>query len=291
MKIAIVGPAFPLRGGIADFNEAFANALQLEGHDVVIYSFYFQYPGILFPGSSQTSTGNKPEQIRIEPTLSSINPISWFKTAKKITNEKPDLVIIRYWLPFMAPSLGTLAGNLRKKNIKVIAITDNVIPHESRAGDNMLTKYFINKCDGFITLSRSVLKDLEKFTTNKHKVFLPHPLYNIFGESISKEQARKELGLSRDEKIILFFGLIRKYKGLIMLLDAMSDKRIRDRKIKLLVAGEFYEDKNLYLQKIKSNDLTEAVILRTNFIDKINVKNYFCSLKIVPTIIEKETQD
>jgi D-inositol-3-phosphate glycosyltransferase len=281
LKVVLVGPAFPLRGGIADFNEAFANALQQEGHDVSIYSFYYQYPGILFPGTSQTSPGNKPENLRINSSLSSINPLSWYKTAKAIAAEKPDVVIIRYWLPFIAPSLGTVAKKLRKKNIKVIAITDNVIPHENRPGDKMLTKYFIKQCDAFIVMSRSVLNDLGKFTDSKNKIFLPHPVYNIFGERISKDEARKVLGLSSTDKIILFFGLIREYKGLGLLLDAMSDQRIRERKIKLLVAGEFYGDKSPYLEKIKSDDLTETVFLHSNFIDKKFVKNYFCAADLV----------
>jgi glycosyltransferase involved in cell wall biosynthesis len=281
LKVVIIGPAFPLRGGIADFNEALAAGLMQEGMDVAMYSFYYQYPGILFPGKSQTSSGKQPDNLNIHSTLSSINPLSWIKTASKITNENPDIVIIRYWLPFMAPALGTVAKFLRRKNIRVIAITDNVIPHEKRIGDHAFTKYFVNNCDGFITMSRSVLKELEEFTSSKHKLFLPHPIYDIFGERISKSEARANLNLNVDDKIILFFGFIRAYKGLGILLDAMTDSHIRDRKIKLIVAGEFYEDESPYKNKIKEKNLSDTVLIHSNFIDKSKVKDYFCAADLV----------
>ncbi len=281
MKVVIIGPAFPLRGGIADFNEALAIALQNDGNEVIIYSFYYQYPKILFPGKTQLADGGKPAYLKIKSTLSSVNPFSWRKTASAIVNEKPDLVIVRFWLPFMAPALGTVAKHLRKKNIKVIAITDNVIPHENRIGDSSLTKYFIKNCDAFITMSGSVLKDLEKFTLTDKKVFLPHPIYNIFGERLSKAEARKNFNLPSEERIILFFGFIRKYKGLNLLLDAMADERIKQRNIKLLVAGEFYGDEQMYHDKIKALNIGENIILHTSFIDKQKVRDYFCSADLV----------
>lgn len=281
MKVVIIGPAFPLRGGIADFNEALAIALQNDGNEVIIYSFYYQYPKILFPGKTQLADGGKPAHLKIKSTLSSVNPFSWRKTASAIVNEKPDLVIVRFWLPFMAPALGTVAKHLRKKNIKVIAITDNVIPHENRIGDSSLTKYFIKNCDAFITMSGSVLKDLEKFTLTDKKVFLPHPIYNIFGERLSKAEARKKFNLPSEERIILFFGFIRKYKGLNLLLDAMADERIKQRNIKLLVAGEFYGDEQMYHDKIKALNIGENIILHTSFIDKQKVRDYFCSADLV----------
>lgn len=281
MKVVIIGPAFPLRGGIADFNEALAIALQNDGNEVIIYSFYYQYPKILFPGKTQLADGGKPAHLKIKSTLSSVNPFSYRKTASAIVNEKPDLVIVRFWLPFMAPALGTVAKHLRKKNIKVIAITDNVIPHENRIGDSSLTKYFIKNCDAFITMSGSVLKDLEKFTLTDKKVFLPHPIYNIFGERLSKAEARKKFNLPSEERIILFFGFIRKYKGLNLLLDAMADERIKQRNIKLLVAGEFYGDEQMYHDKIKALNIGENIILHTSFIDKQKVRDYFCSADLV----------
>ena len=281
MKVVILGPAFPLRGGIADFNEALALNLQNEGHEVINYSFNYQYPSFLFPGTSQKSEGSKPENLVIRSTLSSINPVSWYKTSSQIIGEKPDLVIIRYWIPFMAPSLGTIAKRLRKKNIKVIAITDNIIPHEKRPGDLMLAKFFIRQCDAFITMSRTVHDQLGKLTQTTNKIFLPHPVYTIFGERIFKDEARKNIGIDLNEKVILFFGFIRAYKGLNILFEAMADKRIRDRKIKLLVAGEFYEDKTPYLKKIGDLKLSDSVIMHSDYIAKEKVKDYFCAADLV----------
>ncbi len=281
MKVILLGPAFPLRGGIADFNEALAASLQKEGHEVIIYSFNYQYPSFLFPGTSQITEGKEPENLDIRPLLNSINPLSWYKTALSIISEKPDLVIIRYWIPFMAPALGTVAKKLRRKNIKVIAITDNVIPHEKRPGDNILTGYFLRNCDGFVTMSKAVFDELDIFINTTNKILLPHPIYNIFGERLSKIEARINIGVDVNDRIILFFGFIRAYKGLNLLLDAMADHRIRERGIKLLIAGEFYEDKTGYLEKIKSLNIGQSIILHTEFIDKIKVKDYFCSADIV----------
>ena len=229
MKVIIVGPAYPLRGGIADFNEALSQGFIDMGIDCEVISFYYQYPSFLFPGTSQFSTGEAPSSLKIHSSISSVNPLSWFDTAKEICQAKPDLVLVRYWLPFMAPALGTISRRIRKKGIPVLAITDNVIPHEARIGDRMLTNYFVKSCDGFITLSKAVLEDLNAFTTNSRKKFLPHPIYSIFGNSVSKEKARAELNLNSKDKIILFFGFIRPYKGLDLLLDAMADPRVKDR--------------------------------------------------------------
>ena len=281
MKVILLGPAFPLRGGIADFNEALAESLQKEGHEVIIYSFNYQYPSFLFPGTSQIAEGKKPENLDIRSQLNSINPFSWYKTASSIISEKPDLVIVRYWIPFMAPALGTVAKKIRQKNIKVIAITDNIIPHEKRPGDNILTGYFLRNCDGYVTMSKAVFDELDIFIKTTHKILLPHPIYNIFGERLSKSEARKNIGIDTYDKIILFFGFIRAYKGLNLLLEAMADNRIRERGIKLLIAGEFYEDKTTYLEKIKSLEIEQSVILHTEFIDKNKVKDYFCSADIV----------
>ena len=281
MKVILIGPAFPLRGGIADFNEALAISLQDAGHQVIIYSFNYQYPTLLFPGTSQVAAGEAPKNLIIRPTLNSVNPLSWYRTASEIISEKPDLVLIRYWIPFMGPALGTVAKKIRQKKIKVIAITDNVIPHEKRPGDKMLTKYFINQCDGFITMSQSVYDELNQFTDTNDKILLPHPIYNIFGDRVVKSVARKNIGMNDNDKVILFFGFIRAYKGLNLLLDAMSDKRIRNGGIKLVIAGEFYEDKAVYLEKIKTNELSQSVILHTEFIDKGKVKDYFCAADMV----------
>ncbi|MBP6531992.1 MAG: glycosyltransferase [Bacteroidia bacterium] len=290
MKVVIVGPAFPLRGGIADFNEALAIAFQDEQIETSIYSFYFQYPKFLFPGTNQNAEGSPNAALKIQSTISSINPVSWFTTAQKIASEKPSFVVIRYWLPFMAPALGTIAKLLRRKKIHVIAITDNVIPHEKRPGDSALTGYFVRNCDAFVTMSKSVLNDLSKFTSGSKKKFIPHPVYNIFGQAIPKSEARKKLAIQNDEKLILFFGFIRSYKGLDLLIDAMADPKLKDLNVKLLIAGEFYEDKQPYLDKIASIENGDRFILHTTFIGKESVKDYFCAADLIVQPYKSATQ-
>ena len=290
MRIIIVGPAFPLRGGIADFNEALALGLQNENIDTKLFSFYFQYPKILFPGKSQKSDGQPTPGLSIVHSISSLNPFSWSKTAKLIAKENPDLVIIRYWLPFMAPALGTIAKLLRRKKIKVIAITDNVFPHEKRIGDKILTNYFIKNCDGFVAMSKSVLEDLSSFTATKNKKFLPHPIYDIFGKSVDKTIARTYLGLLPSDKIILFFGFIRSYKGLDLLIEAMGNPQVRKLNVKLIIAGEFYENEIPYLDKINAIEGGKPFILKTNFIGKEDVKYYFGACDLVAQPYKNATQ-
>jgi len=290
LRIALIGPAHPLRGGIADFNEALARSLAQEGHSVSVFSFYLQYPGLLFPGKTQLAEGPPPAGLDIDASLSSINPISWWNTSRKIDAIMPDLVIIRYWLPFMAPSLGTVARNLRKKGIPVLAITDNVLPHEKRFGDTALTRYFVRSCDGFITMSRAVLYDLSQFTDTVNKLFLPHPVYDIFGDAIDKSEARSRLGLPAKERWILFFGFIRKYKGLDILLEALADQRMKSANVKLLVAGEFYEDEKVYHDQIEQLGLQDRVRLDSSFISKEKIKDYFCAADIIVQPYRTATQ-
>ncbi|MGQ0828634.1 MAG: glycosyltransferase [Bacteroidota bacterium] len=290
-KAIIIGPAFPLRGGIANFNEALCRAMNAAGVDTKVISFSLQYPGFLFPGKTQYDTGKGPQDITIETKINSINPFSWLKVAKQIKREHPDFVVFRYWLPFMGPCLGTIAKQIKKKtNIKVIAITDNVIPHEKRFGDKLLTNYFIKQCDGFIAMSQSVLKELTEFTKTDKKLFLPHPIYDIFGEKADKQLALKHLGLNPADKHLLFFGFIRKYKGLDLLLEAMSDKRIKQLGIKLIVAGEYYEDPSFYNQIIEKNDLKNSVILKTEYIPSEEVRYYFSACDMVTQPYRSATQ-
>ncbi len=290
MKIIIVGPAFPLRGGIANFNEALCRALNKQGHSTKIFSFSLQYPSFLFPGKTQFDNGVPPEDLNIATKINSINPFNWGRIANEICTENPDMVIVRYWLPFMAPCLGTIVKKVKSNSkIKVIAITDNVIPHEKRWADKTLTKYFIKQCDAFITLSKSVLKDLKTFTDNPNTYFFPHPIYDIFGEKISKQDAITHLKLNANEKYILFFGFIRKYKGLDLLLEAMGDERVKNLGIKLIVAGEFYEDKYPYEEIIQKNNL-QNIILKANYIPSDDVKYYFCASDMIVQPYRDATQ-
>ncbi len=272
----MVGPAYPLRGGIANFNESLALELQKAGHSVEIVSFYYQYPSLLFPGKSQYDTTEKaPQGITIKSLISSINPLSWGKTATYIQSCKPDLVIIRFWMPFMAPSLGTIAKKLRKKSIKVIAITDNVIPHEKRIGDKQLTQYFINQIDGFVAMSHSVLDDIATFTDNSNKIMLPHPVYNLFGEKVSREEGISFLKLDPTCSYLLFFGLIRGYKGLDLALKAMAEPCVRDKNIRLIIAGEYYDKKEKYDAIIAELEIADRILQFDHYIPAEEVKYYF----------------
>ena len=290
-KVIIVGPAFPLRGGIANFNEALCREMVNEGVDVQLISFSLQYPGFLFPGKTQFDQGEKPKDISIHTKINSVNPFNWIKVARYIKSQRPGLVIIRYWLPFMGPCLGTIAKIIKRStSIKVIAITDNVIPHEKRAGDNILTRYFIRQCDGFIAMSKAVLQELSIFTSTDKKVFLPHPIYNIFGNKVEKTISKQELKLDPSANYLLFFGFIRQYKGLDLILQAMADKRIKKLGIKLLVAGEYYEDPAPYEKIIQENELTDAIILHTHYIASDMVKYYFCAADMIVQPYRSATQ-
>jgi glycosyltransferase involved in cell wall biosynthesis len=289
-KVVIIGPAHPLRGGLATFNQRLAKQFQQEGHECSIVSFSLQYPSFLFPGTTQYATDAAPAGITIHTLINSVNPLNWLAVGRKLRKWKPDLIVVRYWLPFMGPALGTILRQVRKnKHTRIICIADNVTPHEKRFGDEGFTRYFLKSCDAFVTMSEKVMADLRKFT-DKPARLVTHPLYDNFGSMIPKELSRNYLGLDPDEKIILFFGFIRQYKGLDLLLSAMSDERIKKQNIRLLVAGEFYENKKPYLQLIQEKGLEQQVILKTNFIPDSEVRYYLCSADCIVQPYKNATQ-
>jgi glycosyltransferase involved in cell wall biosynthesis len=297
MKVVIIGPAWPLRGGLASFDQRLCKAFKDEGHICSIYSFSLQYPGFLFPGKTQFSSDPPPMGIKIYPCINSVNPLNWLVIGNRLRKEDPDLVVVRYWLPFMGPALGTILRKVRKNGrTKIIAITDNVIPHEKRPGDKPFTKYFLKSCDAFITMSESVLEDLRKFEKVKPARTVIHPLYDNFGEIISKEEARRllkekaGLDIGMQEKVLLFFGFIRKYKGLDILLRTMAEPLIKDSNIRLLVAGEFYEDSEPYKNLINELNISEKLILKTDFIPDGEVQYYLCAADAVVQPYRHATQ-
>ena len=294
MNVIIIGPAHPLRGGgITTFNERLARQFKNEGHQTCIYSFSLQYPGFLFPGKSQFTDQPAPEDLEIHSRINSVNPLNWISVGKKIKNLKPDIVIVRYWIPFMGPCLGTILRIIKKnKHTKIICIADNIVPHEKRIGDKPFTRYFIKPVYAFITMSEKVLHDLRLFTTKK-AILVPHPLYDNFGEKISKAEARKQLAISNGQKIILFFGFIRKYKGLDILLDSMKilkDSTLPIANCQLLIAGEFYEDRKTYDEQIERLGIKDNLILHTHFIPDNEVKNYLCAADVVIQPYRNATQ-
>ena len=291
MKVIIVGPSFPLRGGIANFNESLCREFVKAGHDTQIYSFSLQYPSLLFPGTTQYETGKPPSDISIKTIINSINPFNWINSALKIKKQKPDLVIVRFWIPFMGPCLGTIMRIVKfNTKIKVIAVTDNVIPHEKRFGDSFFTRYFVKSCQGFVAMSKAVLNDLNNFTNNQHKAFIPHPIYDTFGEKVTKHDALQKLKLDPQKHYILFFGFIRQYKGLDLLLKAMADEHIKKLNITLIVAGEFYESPEPYLQLIQKHQLEQHLILNTYYIHSDLVKYYFCAADLIVQPYHTATQ-
>lgn len=293
-KIVIIGPAHPLRGGLASFNERLAKEFQSQGNEVSIYTFSLQYPDFIFPGTTQYSSEPAPADLDIKVCINSVNPYTWIKTGLQLKKEKPDLIVVRYWLPLMGPCLGTIL-RIAKKNqhTKVVCIADNIIPHEKRFGDKPFTKYFVQPVDAFITMSEKVLADLRLFEKDKPAKSVLHPLYDNFGAKISTAEARKHLGIGVDERIILFFGFIRKYKGLDILLDAMKilhNHKQQTSNIKLLIAGEFYEDQKPYDDQIALLGIKDDLILRTNFIADSEVKYYLCAADVVVQPYRNATQ-
>ena len=278
-----------MRGGIANFNESLCSELNKSGIEAKVFSFKMQYPSFLFPGKTQYASGPGPEGIVIKPLINSINPLNWIRVASMINREAPDFVIIRYWLPFMGPCLGSIA-RLINNTTKVIAITDNVIPHEKRPGDRVFTQYFVKACDGFIAMSGSVLDDLKQFISTTHTRFLPHPIYDIFGSKVAKPEAIQKLGLNPEEKHLLFFGFIRKYKGLDLLLSGLNDSRLKNANIKLIIAGEYYQDQYYYENLIDQYGLRDQVILKTDYIPSEQVKYYFCAADLIAQPYRSATQ-
>jgi glycosyltransferase involved in cell wall biosynthesis len=285
-KLVIIGPAHPLRGGLASFNQRLAKQFISEGHDCSIYSFSLQYPAFLFPGKSQYTKDPPPEGLTIHTVINSVNPFNWIRIGNRIRKEKPDIVVVRFWLPFMGPALGTILRRIRKNHhTRIICIADNIIPHEKRFFDKPFTKYFVKACDAFVTMSDKVKTDLSRFS-NKPAITVSHPLYDNFGEQVSKEEARKHLGLPTAGRLLLFFGFIRNYKGLDILIRAMES--VED--VRLLVAGEFYEDDKPYLDLIQKTHTADKLVLRTEFIPDGEVKYYLCAADAVVQPYRNATQ-
>ena len=279
--IMLVGPAYPYRGGIAHFLESTRVALEKRGHSVSVVTFTRQYPSILFPGKSQYEAGSTnatPKAVRL---IDSINPISWFKTARFILSQKPDVVLFNYWLPFFAPSYVLIAKRLKKAGISVIGLVHNALPHERRPGDVTLSRLFLSTCNGLLLMSESVKKDVEFLGTSVPLKITGHPIYSSFGEPVEKEFARKELELPPDAPVALFFGFIRPYKGLHVLLNSLPEVIDSINNINLLVAGECYGDMSMYSNKVEEYNLNAHVHFHTDYIPSEQVKLYFCAADLV----------
>lgn len=290
MKIVILGTAWPYRGGIADFNNRLAQEFISEGNQVRIITFTLQYPSFLFPGKTQYSPDPQPEGLDIVRRLNSVNPFNWIKVSRDIRNEKPDLLIVPFWMPFMGVSIGAVSRMAKKCGAKRIAILHNLIPHEHKPGDKILSRYFIKSVDGYVALSESVLADINLFDTKKPRTFCPHPLYDHFGAIESRQESLKHLGLDPAYRYILFFGLIRDYKGLDLLLKAYADSRLRELNVRLLVTGEFYGSSDKYFELEKQLGLEGLVIWKNEFVPANEVSYCFGAADLIAQPYKTATQ-
>jgi D-inositol-3-phosphate glycosyltransferase len=290
-KVVIIGPAYPLRGGLATYNERLARAFQEQGDEVEIVTFSLQYPDFLFPGQTQYSSEAPPAGISIKVLINSVNPLNWVKVGVYLQKKRTDIVIFRFWLPFMGPCFGTIARLIsRNSTTRILAITDNVVPHERRVGDLPFTKYFLAACHGFVTMSKAVMEDLARLAPDKPRTYQAHPLYDNFGDLLPKEEARRRLQLPEEGRYILFFGFIRAYKGLDLLLKALPNARLRQLNVKLIIAGEFYENAAPYEALIREQGLEEHIVRATDFIPNSRVADYFCAADLVVQPYKHATQ-
>lgn len=291
MKIVIVGTAHPFRGGLAAFNERLARQFLSEGHQVEVVTFTVQYPSILFPGKSQFSDEPIPSDLTIRRLINSVNPLTWIKTGNEIKKMNADKVIFCYWMAFMAPCFGTIARIVRSNKTRTIAMVHNMIPHEPTLLDKVFPPYFTSVMDGFVAMAESVANDVRKFIPAGIPVAVsPHPIYDHYGDIQDKANAAMRLGLHDKINYILFFGFIREYKGLDLLLEAFADKRLREFPVKLIVAGEFYENPEPYMKLIHQLKLESFIELRTIFIPDSEVRNYFSVADIVAQPYRTATQ-
>ena len=299
MKIVILGTAYPYRGGLATFNERLARQFLSEGHEVEVWTFTLQYPSFLFPGKTQYSSEKAPNDLLIRRVLNSCNPFNWIRVGHQLRKAAPDMLICCYWMAFFAPAYGLISRiACRNGKTKAIALVHNMMPHEPSILDKLFAPYFVKSQNGFVALSESVVKDIEKIELSivnsqlsiKPKAFSPHPIYDHYGERMTKEEACKALGIDPKKNYMLFFGLVRAYKGLDLLLDAFAQIKDQLPSLQLIIAGEFYEDEEKYRAQITANGLDERVILRNEFIPDADLRKYFGAADLIVQPYKSATQ-
>lgn len=281
MKIAILSPFYPYRGGIAQFSAMLYKELEKEGHTLAAFNFKRLYPGILFPGKTQyVEEGDNAIEIRSKRVLDSINPFSYYRTVKEIKKFEPDVLIISYWMSFFVPAYAHIANRM-KGSCKVITLIHNAIPHEPRFFDKPLASLFFKQNDGFIIMSETVKNDLLRLYPEAKYTLKPHPLYDQFGEKKEKHFAREQLGIDKDKKTLLFFGLIRDYKGLDLLIEAFNKL---DDSYQLVIAGESYGPFDKYEERIKQSAHRENIHVLNRYIQDSEVPLLFSAadLNILP---------
>lgn len=292
MKIIILGPAYPYRGGIAAFDERLAHQFLAEGHEVELCTFTLQYPDFLFPGKTQYSTDPAPEKLKIVRRMNSCNPFNWIKVGRELARKEADMLVVAFWLPFMSPCLGTISRIVRRNHkTRVVAVLHNLIPHEARIGDRQFARYLCSSVDAFLALSKSVLQEIDIFNNEKPRLFYPHPLYDHFGEFVTKAEACKKIGLDESKKYLLFFGLIRDYKGLDWLLEAFAKSDVaKTGNVRLVVAGEFYTDGERYHKLAQTLGIEQDIDWHTEFVPDSEVRYYFCASDLIVQPYKSATQ-
>ena len=292
MRIVILGTAWPYRGGLAAFNERLAKQFLMEGHDVEMITFSLQYPSFLFPGKTQYSNEVAPERLKITREINSCNPLSWVKLGKRLQKEAPDMLISCYWMAFFAPCYGVIQSIVKRNGkTKCIGLVHNMIPHEPSILDKLLAPFYVKRSDGFVALSDSVVQDIASLDKeDKPKTFSPHPVYDHYGDKMDKQAACEVLGLDYKKDYMLFFGLVRAYKGLDLLLDAFGQVKDELKDLQLRVAGEFYEDEEKYRKQIATYGLTERVIVKNEFVADADLRKYFGAANLIVQPYKTATQ-
>ncbi|MBQ8386689.1 MAG: glycosyltransferase [Paludibacteraceae bacterium] len=292
MNIVILGTAYPFRGGLATFNERLARQLQAEGYTVEVITFTLQYPSFLFPGKTQYSTEKAPTDLRISQQVHSCNPFNWIKVGRRIRKMQPDMLITCYWMAFFAPCYGMIQRIVQRNGkTRCIALVHNMIPHEPSILDKLFAPFFVRHTDGFVALSESVVQDINRFDHGtKPKTSYPHPIYDHYGEQMSKEEACQALHLKPENQYMLFFGLVRAYKGLDLLLDAFGKVKDQLPNLQLIIAGEFYEEEDKYRAQIANNGLTDRVIIKNEFIADADLRKYFGAADLIVQPYKSATQ-
>ncbi|UZR94496.1 glycosyltransferase [Chondrinema litorale] len=286
MKIAYQSVFYPYRGGIAQFNASLFRALEKKA-EIKAFNFSLQYPQILFPGTSQyVSESDIADNIPSERILNSINPLSYLKTAAAIRAYKPDILISAYWMSFLAPAQGTVA-RLVKKSAKTISVINNITPHERKLGDYLMNQYFLKQQQAHVVMGNAVKNELKEYIPDAKLMLHPHPIYNHFGGKIPKVDALKSLNLPTGKKTLLFFGLIREYKGLDVLLKAFN--KLSDA-YQLVIAGESYEDFSKYEELINNSPNRDRIFVFRRYIPDDEVASFFSASDLCVLPYKSATQ-
>ena len=280
-RIVLVGSMYPYRGGIAHFLETMVRGLEQRGHETLPVTFSRQYPDFLFPGKTQYETADVQDPVPARRLLDTVGPWSWFSAAREILRFRPDAILYKYWMPFFAPGYGTLLWLLRRHGVRGYAVVDNAIPHERRPGDRALSRFFLGQCSGLLVMSDSVQRDIDSLGVRAPQRRVNHPIYDIFGEGMPRATARELLGYDAGTPLLLFFGYVRKYKGLQIALEAMPQILEQLPDARLLVCGEFYEGESEYRASIERLGIGDHVDLHADYVPSDEVARWFCASDVV----------